>query len=149
MLSPDTVFSACNTLALLGWIALGASLFVTRARVWIWRSTGLALPALFAVAYIGALATGLAAGGGGGFGSIAEVRTLFANDHALTAGWVHYLAFDLIVGTLIARDATRAAIHPALTLPVLGLTFLFGPAGMLAYFVVRLASGRPLTETAS
>ena len=41
---------------------------------------------------------------GGGFGSIAEVRALFANDSALAAGWLHYLAFDLFVGAWIARE---------------------------------------------
>ncbi|MDT9071476.1 abscisic acid-deficient protein Aba4 family protein, partial [Escherichia coli] len=81
-----------------------------------------------AVAYVGSLATGLAARGGGGFGSIAEVRQLFANDASLTAGWIHYLAFDLMVGTLIARDAVRAGVPAVFTLPALVLTFLFGPA---------------------
>jgi len=30
------------------------------------------------------------------------VRALFAHDHVLVAGWVHYLAFDLMVGALLA-----------------------------------------------
>ena len=42
---------------------------------------------------------------GGGFGSIAEVRALFMSDPVLVAGWVHYLAFDLFIGTWIAVEA--------------------------------------------
>ncbi|WP_020179982.1 abscisic acid-deficient protein Aba4 family protein [Methylopila sp. M107] len=141
MLSPDSLFSLCSSAALVAWAALAASVFLPAIRRYVWPATGLALPALFAVAYVGALVAGLSKGGGGGFGSIAEVRQLFADDHALTAGWIHYLAFDLIVGTLIARDAARSGVSAVFVVPALALTFLFGPAGFLAYFVVRLAKG--------
>lgn len=40
--------------------------------------------------------------GEGGFGSLDEVRALFAVPGLLVAGWVHYLAFDLFVGVWIA-----------------------------------------------
>ena len=46
--------------------------------------------------------------GPGGFGSLAEVRQLFERPGLLAAGWLHYLAFDLFVGTWIARDAAQA-----------------------------------------
>ncbi|PZQ17143.1 MAG: DUF4281 domain-containing protein [Ancylobacter novellus] len=146
MLAPGTLFSVCNMLALIGWLALGLSVFVPKARQAIWIVTGIGLPALFAVAYLGSLIAGFATGASGGFGSIAEVRALFANDHALAAGWIHYLAFDLIVGTLIARDAARASIPALLVLPALALTFLFGPAGLLVHLVVRFARGGRFTE---
>ncbi len=149
MLSPETLFQICNTVALLCWIALGATTLIGAARRFVWPATGLVVPALFAVAYVAALSAGLAKGGGGGFGSIAEVRQLFADDHALTAGWIHYLAFDLVVGTLIARDAARSGVAAVFTLPALALTFLFGPAGLLAYLVVRLAKGGKLRESLS
>lgn len=142
MIAASDLFAACNAVALVAWLALGLSLFAAPLRSWTWRVTGLALPALFAAAYVAALAAGLSAGGeGGGFGSIAEVRTLFQNDHALTAGWVHYLAFDLVVGTLIARSGVADGVAPWLLLPCLALTFLFGPAGLLLYLAIRLAGG--------
>jgi len=93
---------------------------------------------------------GMGAGEGGGFGSIGEVRILFANDSALTAGWLHYLAFDLFVGTWIARDGLAARVPALLIIPCLALTFLFGPAGLLLFLLLRLAFGRTRrTETAS
>ena len=109
MIAASSLFSACNAIALAAWIVLAPSLFVRGMRRWTWPATGLVLPGLFAIAYLGALVPGLAAGGGGGFDSIAAVRTLFANDHALTAGWIHYLAFDLFVGTWIARSGPEEA----------------------------------------
>ncbi|MFC3694841.1 ABA4-like family protein [Chenggangzhangella methanolivorans] len=149
MLTPDDVFAASNSIALVGWLALGLSAFLARIRPTVWISTGIAVPALFAVAYLGSLIAGLAGGASGGFGSIDEVRALFQNDHALTAGWIHYLAFDLIVGTLIARDAARAGTPAILVPPTLALTFLFGPVGLLTYVIIRIGQGGRLQESLS
>lgn len=142
MLPAASLFSLCSTIALLGWIALAVALFAPRLRRATWIGTGLVLPALLAVAYIGALAAGLAGGAKGGFDSIAAVRSLFADDHALTAGWIHYLAFDLVVGTWIARAGTGAGLSPLLILPCLVLTFLVGPAGLLLALIIGLSTGR-------
>ena len=49
---------------------------------------------------------------------------------------MHYLAFDLFIGTWIARQAADAGIHHLWVLPCLALTFLFGPAGLLTYAVI-------------
>ena len=56
---------------------------------------------------------------------------------ALTAGWVHYLAFDLFVGGWIATRAAETGMHHALLVPVLLLTFLFGPAGLLLFALLK------------
>jgi hypothetical protein len=94
-----------------------------------------AVPLLLAIAYVALLVT--AKGAQGGFGAIAQVRLLFANDAVLTAGWFHYLAFDLFVGAWIAREAATRRIWPILVLPCLILTFLVGPAGLLAFQALR------------
>lgn len=136
MVSAD-LFSAGNGLALAGWLMLAVSLFLPRARAVLWRITGLGVPALLAVAYGLLLWRGLGAVQDGGFDSIPAVRALFANDAALTAGWLHYLAFDLFVGTWIARAGTDALIPVLALLPCLGLTFLAGPAGLLLFLLLR------------
>lgn len=138
----DALFSYGGLLAMAGWLALLASLFIAPIRAWTWRITGIASPALLAIAYIVLLSRGWGASSDGGFGSIDEVRALFANDDALAAGWLHYLAFDLFVGTWIARAGIAKGMHPLLLLPCLPLTFLFGPAGLLLAVVIMLASGR-------
>jgi hypothetical protein len=72
----------------------------------------------------------------GGFGSLDEVAALFRTRELLLAGWLHYLAFDLFVGAWEVRTARTAAIPFLLVVPCLGLTFLFGPAGLLAFLVL-------------
>src|SRR6267143_2127477 len=69
----------------------------------------------------------------GGFGSIEQVRALFSVDAALSAGWLHYLAFDLFVGSWIVEDGLARGINRFLLIPCLALTFLFGPAGLLLF----------------
>lgn len=80
----------------------------------------------------------------GGFTSIESVRQLFQNEWMLLAGWVHYLAFDLFVGAWEVRDAQRLEVPHAFVIPCLGLTFLVGPIGLVAYFIVRAAVVRKL-----
>ena len=77
------------------------------------------------------------AGSDGGFGSLPEVSALFANQWLLLAGWIHYLAFDLFVGSWEVRDAAERNISHWLMIPCLVLTFLFGPVGLLTYFALR------------
>ena len=54
------------------------------------------------------------------------------------AGWTHYLAFDLFVGCWIAQDADRRGIGRIGQAPVLALTFVAGPAGLLLHYLLRL-----------
>ena len=73
----------------------------------------------------------------GGFSSLAGVAALFREPWLLLAGWVHYLAFDMLVGNWEVRDARSRGIPHLLVVPCLVLTFLFGPAGWLLYTGVR------------
>lgn len=141
-MNPAALFTVSNLLALAGWLALAGSLFLTRMRPWTWSLTGLVIPAVFAIVYVLLLPRGFAEAPDGGFSSIEAVRGLFASDAALTAGWLHYLAFDLFVGTFIARAGTEARIPGVLLLPCLALTFLVGPAGLLLFLVMRFIASR-------
>lgn len=148
MFDPAYSFSFGGLLAIVGWLGLVIALFWKPARPVAWPAAQVVIPGLLAIAYVL-----LFLGGGdglenGGFGSIEEVRALFADDHALAAGWLHYLAFDLFVGAWIARDGAARGVPALAVLPCLPLTFLFGPAGLLLYYAVRLA-GRPDVETLS
>lgn len=144
MLDPDKTFQVANGVALLGWLALAASppsaRWAPAARRW----AGWWLPLGLAVLYVALLA--VHARGQGGFGSLAQVQLLFAVPGVLTAGWVHFLAFDLFVGGWIAERAAAQRWHHLLTVPVLLLTFMFGPAGLLAFALLqgaaRLRAGR-------
>lgn len=139
MMTPAAYFSLAGTLALLGWVALALALFLRPARRWVWPITQYGIPAMIAVAYGLLWWGGRGAYDSGGFGSIPEVRAWFADDHLLTAGWLHYLAFDLFIGTWIVRDAAARGMAMWWVLPCLPLTFLFGPLGLLLWFAVRAA----------
>ena len=75
----------------------------------------------------------------GGFGSLAQVALLFENKYIVLAGWVHYLAFDLFIGSWEVRDGQQLGIPHILLIPCLILTFLFGPAGLFLYLIFRAA----------
>ncbi|MBP2547325.1 hypothetical protein J2858_000218 [Neorhizobium galegae] len=127
----DTLFSAASTAAMAGWIAL---IILPR---WPLLIAGLrhALIGLLSAIYASLIFVYFFRVEGGGFGSIGEVRALFASDLVLVAGWIHYLAFDLFIGSWIAVEADRRGFNRVLQAPVLAATFLFGPLGLLLFYV--------------
>ena len=134
-LDPDLVFRLANGAALLAWAALLASPGSARWAPAVRRVTGRVVPLALSAVYLAMLA--LHWRGEGGFGSLAEVQALFAMPGALVAGWLHYLAFDLFVGTWIAERAAALRTPHLLVVPVLLLTFLFGPIGLLSWALLR------------
>lgn len=139
-MSSEQLFSLCSAAVLPGWLLL-----VLLPR-WKWSARFVAaclLPLALALVYLFLVATHFGRSEGG-FGSLADVGRLFQNPHNLLAGWIHYLAFDLFVGAWEVRDAQRLGIPHLLVIPCLILTFLFGPVGLLLYFVLRLALRRRL-----
>jgi len=142
MIDPSTAFQIGGYLAMLGWLGLLISLFAAPVRPIAQAAARLAIPVLLAIAYGLLIWTGFGEARDGGFGSIGEVRALFASDSALAAGWLHYLAFDLFVGSWIAADGIGRRVPALLILPCLPLTFLFGPLGLLLYLALRIAFQR-------
>lgn len=133
MSDPHTLFQITGPLAMLGWLALALSPLAPRLADWV---AALIIPALLSVAYT-ALILVHWADAPGGFDSLSNVMALFTDPAVALAGWVHYLAFDLFVGAWITRTARAEAIPHLLILPCLVLTFLFGPAGLLAFLILR------------
>jgi hypothetical protein len=137
-MSPETIFSIANVIALLAWLLL----VVSPRRRWVTGVvTGRVVPALFAILYIGIIAS-MFGRTAGSFSTLAGVSALFANPWLLLAGWVHYLAFDLLVGTWEVRNAQESGIPHLVVVPCLFLTFMFGPAGWVVYMTLRSVLGR-------
>lgn len=132
---PDELFSLANTLALAGWATLVLALWGPR---WLMLAGGLVLPALLACLYTG-LVLAFFAGAEGGFSSLDAVASLLSGREMLLAGWLHFLAFDLFVGAWQVRATRRENLPRPLVIPCLALTFLFGPAGLLAFLALRAA----------
>lgn len=73
----------------------------------------------------------------------AGVAALLATPAGVAAGWAHFIAFDLFVGRWCYLDARERGVHPLVMAPVLLLTILLGPLGLLAYLAVRATVSRP------
>ena len=133
-MSPDSIFQACSTIAMAGWIVLLiASPF--------WMSfdkfvIGIIIT-LFAIVYAWLITQSFTTGDFEKFGSLNGVMELFTNRTAVTAGWVHYLAFDLLTGTWIKKNSIKYNISHWLLIPCLFLTFMLGPVGLLLYLLIR------------
>ncbi len=134
-MTAPALFSAFNMLALVGWIVLAAGVFLKRSFL---RDTvaGHWLPVLLSAAYA-VLILFFFASAPGGFGSLADVQLLFTAPWAALAGWVHYLAFDLWMGSRIARESEALGLPRWPLIALLPLTFLFGPMGYLAFEAIK------------
>lgn len=133
-MKPEQIFSIANIVAVAGWLSI---LVLPR-----WKFTrhivlSGTIPLLLAVAYL-ALIVLFFGRSEGGFDSLANVMKLFTNEWAVLAGWIHYLAFDLFVGSWEVSDAQRRGISHFLVIPCLVLTFFLGPIGFLLYSILRL-----------
>jgi hypothetical protein len=143
-MNDELLFSIANTCALVMWLLLAA----LPGRRWVTEVATTGAAALFAAAYVAILATA-AAPADGGFGSLAGVAALFNVPRILLAGWLHYLAFDLLIGSWEVRDARTRGISHWLVVPCLLGTFMFGPAGWLAYMAVRTVRSGDAARTRS
>jgi hypothetical protein len=146
-MSPELAFSVANYIAIAGWAILAGGVVLNNAML---RdvAAGRVIPLLLSLIYL-ALILIFWAGAAGGFGSLGDVAKLFSNPWLLLAGWVHYLAFDLFVGAWIARETARVQLPRLILVPLLPLTFLFGPAGYLAFEAARFVALRRRSPAAA
>jgi hypothetical protein len=151
VISPETVFAIANNGILVFWLLL----IVAPG----WRGTqvlvqSIALPVILGLTYAWLLSTAVFGGhgpAGASFFSLHGVQALFSSPIALTAGWIHYLVFDLFVGAWETRDARRRGFPHLVLIPCLIVTLMVGPVGLLLYLVLRAVLGKGglfLTETA-
>jgi len=128
----ETWFSLAGTVAGAAWVAL---ILVPMRFEWprrlAWGAAG-----ANALLYSG-LILGFWSSGKGDFSSLAGVASLFATPGLLLAGWVHYLVFDLLVGTWERGEARRLGMPQWMLVPALVMTFLLGPIGWLLFLMLR------------
>jgi Domain of unknown function (DUF4281) len=139
-MTPSGLFQVFNSIALLGWIVLAAAVLLRKE--WL-RDTvsGTYVPVLLSAAYSALIALFFTQAPGG-FDSLENVQLLFTSPWAALAGWVHYLAFDLFMGARAARGFEELALPRWPLIVILPLTFLFGPAGYLAFEIIKASVTR-------
>jgi hypothetical protein len=69
--------------------------------------------------------------------TLGGVRELLGTADGAAAAWAHMLAFDLFVGRWSWLDSRTRGIPALIMSPVLLLTILLGPLGLLVYLLVR------------
>lgn len=129
----EQIFSIANLIALAAWILLAVAPRWSLTKKIIISG---AIPLLLSVAYL-ILIVLFFGSAEGGFSSLAGVMKLFTNEWAVLAGWIHYLAFDLLIGIWEVKDAQAKNISHWFVIPCLFLTFMLGPIGFLLYVVLR------------
>ena len=132
----DTVFQLSNLLVLPFWILM----IVLPHWRWTKRILGSLWPvvpfvALYAILILPQL--------GNALGSLLNptlpgIIALLSRPEAATAGWVHYLAFDLFVGRWAYLDSRERNLSAWLVSPILFIILLLGPFGFLLYLIARL-----------
>jgi hypothetical protein len=93
----------------------------------------LGLAALYAVV-IG-ISSANPSGAGGNLSTLEGVKALFTSDIAVLAGWIHYLAFDLLVGRYIFKQAAKMKANRIVVSVCLFFTLMFGPVGFLIFSI--------------
>lgn len=133
-MTTSAVFQFANTIAMLMWV-----LMILLPN---WKGTRFLVdyklvPILLSGLYIIYIVQSVQGGGSMDFSSLESVKKLFTVEIAVLAGWLHYLAFDLVVGMWILDQNRVLKINHLILVPCLLGAFIFGPVGFLLYMIVR------------
>ncbi len=142
-MTPSKIFEISNSLALIGWLLLIIAPTWKYTKIII--QYGLLL--LFAGLYAFFVIKDIGNFKPDSFSTLENVKALFQNDSAVAMGWLHYLCFDLLVGTYIVEKCEKAKISRWLYTIALPFTFMFGPLGYLIFRIIyflKTKDGIPL-----
>ncbi|OJT27208.1 hypothetical protein BO221_04245 [Archangium sp. Cb G35] len=103
------------------------------------------IPVMLALAHLGFLLFAASPPEGASAATLEGAMRLFQEPWTALVCWIHYLVFDLFVGAWVVRDALRRKVPHLAVAPCVLLTYLYGPLGMLLYFIVRFITRRVLT----
>ncbi len=133
-MTPDAIFQLSNSIALLGWLVL-----VIASPFWLSFDKLLIgiVVTLFALTYFWLLAQNFKFSDMEKFSTLDGVMELFTSKIAVTTAWLHFLAFDLMAGIWIKKNAVVHGIKHWVLLPCFFFTFMIGPVGVLFYLIIR------------
>lgn len=129
----NDAFKLANAMALIAWIWLAIFPFRPATSKLIIGTVVTLLAAVYATHVFGAIH----ADDFSKFSTLDGVQSLLSSPAATFVGWIHYLAFDLMVGLFIAANAAKHGINRWVILPCFFLTFMLGPVGLLLYLLIR------------
>ncbi|UWX55890.1 ABA4-like family protein [Maribacter litopenaei] len=133
-MAPSTVFSLANILVLPMWILM---IFLPKWKLTRFLIDFKIIPIVLSVVYVFYILQAIIGNGMMDFGSLESVMELFTVQNAAAAGWIHYLAFDLLIGMWMVNQNKEINIHSVLMAPCLFLTFMFGPLGFMLFTALK------------
>ena len=133
-MSTAAIFSLANTVAMPMWLLM---IVLPKWRVTRFLIDYKVVPIFLSLFYVFYMFSHIDTGGALDFGSLASVMSLFTMEYAVMAGWVHYLAFDLLIGMWMINQNQQLGIHQLLMAPCLFATFMLGPVGFLLFMLIR------------
>lgn len=131
---PEVLFSHVGTAAMAGWAML---ILGPRRYTWFNAIPQWVVPGSLSLVYT-LIVLSRFAEADGGFDSLTSVGALLSNEWALLGGWVHFLAFDLFVGAVMAARMDHAGVSRVVQAPILIATFMLGPIGFLIAALTEL-----------
>lgn len=147
----EFIFSLASIGAMFGWTGLGLAVLAPPGslRDLLLTFGGRIVPVALCLLYAVLLVIYWGSAPDGSFSSLSAVQTLFSVAGKMLGGWVHFLAFDLLIGYWIVNEVL---VHGRSRLPLtilLPTTFMYGPIGLLLYLLTRLSlsSHWPLPPT--
>lgn len=137
----ETIYSLASLGAMFGWTGLGLAVFAPpgRLRDLLLTFGGRMVPIALCLLYAVLLVIYWGTAPDASFSSLSAVQTLFSVAGKMLGGWVHFLAFDLLIGYWITNEVL---VHGRSRLPLtilLPATFMYGPIGLLLYVLTRLS----------
>lgn len=133
-MTPSEVFSIAGMLVMPMWILM---IFLPKWKVTEFLMNFKIIPLILSFVYVVFVIIAIKTDGMMDFGSLASVMKLFTQEQAVLAGWIHYLAFDLLIGMWMLQENKKLGIHQLIMAPCLFGTFMFGPAGFLVFMIIR------------
>ena len=82
------------------------------------------------------------------FMSLEGVTAMLNDPWAMTAGWIHYLAFDMLAGIIITKKGLDMKMNRWALLPCQLGCFMLGPVGILLFAIATKATGRKWVQVA-
>lgn len=142
-MNSDLIFQLSNNAALVSWMLL---IFFPKKK-WVLITIPSVVVSLLCLLYSYLLLSSFSISDIQRFSSLVGVTELFKSPAVVLAGWVHYLAFDLLVGLYIVTNATKHSISHWLCIPCLLFTFLAGPVGLLMFFILKVSKTKTILHS--
>lgn len=137
-MNADRIFILASSIAFISWSLLFIYPYSTRIRQMLYGG----VVTCFSLLYTGLFVSYFDPKSFQSFSTLSGLVSLFSNKEAVLLGWIHYLAFDLLAGLYISKDAKKNKLGPWIIRPMFIFTFMAGPLGFLLYTIIRTVKVR-------